>query len=160
MMQEAIQRHGEQGRIAAKRAFAKTLKWFRGQATRYASKELDIPRKALRSRWFMDNAAYTLWLGLNPVAAHLMGNARQTKTGVRASIYNFDGAFLAQMNGKSDLLVMRRIGRRRLPISKEFVDISDKMTIVFNRFKRLAISRFEVIFKQELNYVRNHEKFK
>ncbi len=157
-MKVQIEQHGKQGQIAAKRAFRKTLKWLQGQVITYATKELGILRKSLKQRWFIDLATSTLWIGLNPVAAHRAGKARKTKTGVKVSSYDFEGAFIASMNSNNDLLVMRRVGKHRLPIDKEFVEVDEEITLAFNKFKKLAVARFEVIFKQELNFVRNHEK--
>lgn len=159
-MKLQIEQHGKQGQLAAKRAFRKTLKWLRGQVITYATKELGILRKALNERWFIDLATSTLWMGLNPVAAHRAGKARQTKSGVKVSSYDFDGAFIASMNSGNNLLVMRRVGKRRLPIESEYVEVSEEVTLAFNKYKNLAAARFETIFKQELNFVRNHEKSK
>ncbi len=157
-MKVQIEQHGKQGQLAAKRAFRKTLKWLRGQVITYATKELGILRKALNERWFIDLATTTLWMGLNPVAAHRAGRARQTKTGVKVGSYDFDGAFVGSMNSNKSLLVMSRIGKRRLPIEVEYVEVNEEVSLAFNKYKNLAAARFEIIFKQELNFVRNHEK--
>lgn len=157
MIKDLVAIHGKQGEKAAKRAFRKTLKWLQSQVATYASKELGISRKAFKQRWFTDLASQTLWLGINPVLAHRAGRARQNKAGVKVSDHQFDGAFLAAMS-QGQSLVMRRVGRRRLPIEAEYIEVKDDVTIAFNKFKNLARSRFETVFKQELNYVRNHEK--
>lgn len=159
-MKDLIEAHGKQGRKAAFRAFRKLLKWYRGQVASYATKELGISRKAFKSRWFLDNSNFTLWMGLNPVSAHLVGKAKQNRTGVRVSKYDFDGAFIAKMNYGNSLLVMRRVGKQRLPIEKEFVEVHEEITLIFKRFEALAVKRFETLFTQELNFVRNHEKLK
>lgn len=159
-MKVEIEQHGKQGQLVAKRAFRKTLKWLQGQVITHATKELGILRKALKERWFIDLAMSTLWMGLNPVSAHRIGKAKQTKTGVKVSSYNFDDSFIASMNSGDSLLVMRRIGKRRLPIESEVVEVSEEITLAFNKYKKLAAARFKVIFKQELNFVRNHEKLK
>jgi len=152
-IQEAIKRDLKLGEIAYKRAFKKTLKWFQSQAIKEATTELGVKRSALKGRWFANVLKGSLWVGLNSLPVHRTGKPRQNKKGVRAGGNQYDGAFV--MN---DSLVMIRSTDRRLPIEVVSKEIKDDVQIAIYKLLPLSIARFKELYKQELNYARNHEK--
>lgn len=153
-MKNSIDRNKRIHEKALKRAFNGTLKWMQSQVIKRATKELGIKRSALKGRWFMDASKRSLWFGLDSVSAHRTGKVRKNKKGVRAALDQYDGAFIMDPN-----LIMERVGRARLPIDVVTKEVKEQILEVIDDVKVLAKERFKVLYKKEVNYARNHEKY-
>lgn len=167
-------------RNAWRRTLRKTHVWIKGQVAKAVSKNSKIPQKVLRSRIYFFLKSYDtgkVWLGLNAVEADRLGIARQTRTGVTAGRHQFKSAWIynSKWVGKhktvrirhrdgtienrsyttSDLnsgLVMRRVGKARLPYQRVKYDWADSGESAFRAVAALAEQRLLTILKQEVNY--------
>lgn len=145
---------------AMQRAVRKTHKWLLRQLTIAIAKETLISQKGITPRVFSNFDKKTLkgsvWVGLNPVSATKAGQPRQTKVGVSAGKYRFDGAFVAQF-GSAPENVYRRKGRERMPVIKETIDIKEPGYKVIKRIESQAKHYFNQRLAEELNYALNIE---
>lgn len=165
---------------AWRRALRKTSVWIKGQTAKAVSKGTKIPQKMLRRRVYFFLKSYDtgkVWLGLNAVEAESLGNPRQTKSGVTAGHHRFKSAWIynSRFAGKEKAirirhrdgsvetrnykgsdrnngLVMRRVGKERLPYERVKYDWSDSGEPAFRAVAALAEQRLLTILKQEVNY--------
>jgi hypothetical protein len=116
----------KQAKAALGRALNKMAKWIQTRTVKGLSHELQIMQKIIRRRMRKTtiqktNTGWTinLWYGLNEISLiHL--NARETKRGVTAGKHKRDSAFIAKGQ------VFKRIGKGRLPIEKQTIEIKTK----------------------------------
>ncbi|WGS50846.1 phage tail protein [Paraburkholderia sp. D15] len=139
---------------AWRRTLRKTAAWIKSQTGKEVSKGTLIPQKVIRKRlYFFMRSADTgkVWLGLNPVEAHRLGSVRETKKGIRAGRFTFDGAW-RQTKAKPDGPIYRRTGKSRTPFEVVTVDWSKTGDPAFRRAAQLCEERLMTILKQEVNY--------
>ncbi|ODN41559.1 hypothetical protein [Piscirickettsia litoralis] len=129
-----------------KQALNATTRILKAELKRGLAGELNMPMAVIRRRVPLKNRGSAtekkIWLGLNPVAVSRL-NPKQHRKGVKARRYVFEGAFIAPTKG--GLQVFRRVGRKRLPILKQFVAIEDQSV---PRAKEV-IKKAGFIFNQE-----------
>jgi hypothetical protein len=142
--------------LAAARALRKVAQWLRTHSSREIARELGITQSPIRHRYQIHSRATVrevkLWVGLQPIAVHYLGEPRQNSTGVRVGHRQYDDAFISPMkSGKR--LVWRRKGRERLPIEKVEEDWQAPALTALERWERRAMDRFVELFEQEARYV-------
>jgi len=160
----------KQMEAAEVRALNKTVNWLRSKAVQSVSKEMKVAAKLVRQRIAAFKATRRkrygkVWAGLQPIAAHRLGAAKQTRKGVRAGRHSFDGAFVRTTeNGK--LTVFQRTGepKRRMskgryagkmrePIERVELDLDQQaVTDALDELFGQAQQRFFTVLKQELKY--------
>lgn len=157
------------------RAIRKTVSWLRRQLIKQVASEAGIPQKAIRQRGkaktFAKEQYGVVWLGLNPVGAHLIGKPRQTRRGVRVGRKHFfEGAFLSRIYSDNEKVWRRKFrgpgstsrgrGDGRFPVEVMLIELE---TIGEQEAKALnneARVRFLRTMKQEINFAINVEPFK
>jgi hypothetical protein len=139
---------------AWRRTLRKTAAWIKSQTGKEVSRGTQIPQRAIRQRlYFFMRSADTgkVWLGLNPVEAHRLGSVRETKKGMRAGRFTFDGAW-RQTKAKPDGPIYQRTGKARTPFEVVTVDWSKTGDPAFRRAAKMCEARLMTILKQEVNY--------
>lgn len=153
---EILNRTRRQLDLAAARALRKTAQWLRTHSSREIAKELRIVQSPIRHRYnlYSEAAGNTVkvWVGLQPISVHYLGNPRQTATGVQVGHRNFDDAFLGSMRGGPEM-VFRRKGRERLPLERVTEDWEGPALTILERWEQRAQRRFVELFEQEARYV-------
>ena len=104
-------------RNAWRRALKKSANWVKGQTAKHVSAEMHIAQKLVRQRlyFFLRSADKgKVWLGLNAVEAHRLGNPRQTRRGVSVGRHRFDKAWIyrSARGSKSDARCSAALARR------------------------------------------------
>lgn len=142
--------------LAAARALRKTAQWLRTHSSKEIARELGITQSPIRHRYQIHTRSTSsevkLWVGLQPIAVHYLGNPKQTQTGVRVGHRQYDDAFISPMKS-SQRLVWRRKGRERLPIEKVEEDWQGPAMTALDRWEKRALERFVELFEQEASYV-------
>jgi len=140
---------------AARRAITKTARWMRTQAARDVSGATGIPQKHIRRRLGSyargeEGMARSVWLGTNPIPAHRLGRARQTRRGVTVGRRRYPGAFMPwpEQGGP----VFRREGQSRHPIERVEEQIAEHGEAAMSRLQVRAQHRFTELLSQELRY--------
>lgn len=139
---------------AWRRTLRKTANWVKSQTAKAVSKQTKIPQKLLRQRlYFFLRSRDTgkVWLGLNAIEAHRLGKTRQTRTGVTAGRFRFDGAWMMK-KVSPDGPVYRRKGKGRLPYEQVKYDWSGAGDAAFREAATRAEERLMVVLRQEVNY--------
>lgn len=140
---------------AADRALKKTAQWLRTHSAREIGQVLDIPNGPLKRRFAIyprrGAREVKLWIGINPLDVHYLGDPQQTPSGVKVRRREYRGAFIAPMRS-SGKIVWQRKGRERLPIEKvrQAWD-KDAMTVI-DRWERRATARFIELFEHEARH--------
>lgn len=153
---EILNRAQRQLDLAAARALRKTAQWLRTHSTREIAKTLGIVQSPVRHRYNIYSQASAsqvkVWVGLQPISVHYLGNMRQTKAGVSVGNRSYEDAFIGQMkNGPA--MVWRRKGRERLPLARVTEDWEGPAISVLERWENRAQQRFVELFEQEARYV-------
>ena len=139
---------------AWRRTLRKTANWVKSQTAKAVSRETRIPQKLLRHRlYFFLRSRDTgkVWLGLNAFKASQLGKIRQTRNGVTAGRFRFDGAWIMRKvapNGP----VYRRMGKGRTPYEKVKFDWSGPGEAAFREAASRVEERVQTILRQEINY--------
>lgn len=139
---------------AWRRTLRKTANWIKVQTAKAVSKGTQIPQKVLKQRIYFflrSKDSGKVWLGLNPIEAERLGTVRQTRKGVRAGRFMFEGAWLMGKiapNGP----VYQRVGKERLPYNRVTFDWSGEGDKAFRNVAQLVGDRLMVILRQEVNY--------
>ena len=139
---------------AWRRTLRKTSNWVKSQTAKAVSKETRIPQKLLRQRlYFFLRSRDTgkVWLGLNAIEAHRLGKTRQTRKGVTAGRFRFDGAWMMK-KAAPDGPVYRRVDKDRLPYEQVTHDWSASGEAAFKEAAARAEERLMVVLRQEVNY--------
>lgn len=120
---------------AMRSTYSKMARWLRTQSVRGLSDKLKIQQKILRSRirtYRMQNGIRggnveaKVWYGINDIAFARL-NPRETATGVKAmGGRSEDGAFIAKMYGRRQ--VLKRIGKQRVPLRIVYAEIANEAT--------------------------------
>lgn len=142
--------------LASDRALRKTAKWLRTHSAREIGRELRIVQRPIRSRFHVypirGQQETKLWIGLEPLSVHYLGDPRQTPEGVKVGRRDYPHAFVDPMKSSSPM-VWRRKGRERLPVEKVTLGIEDVAMPAIERWERRATARFIEIFEQEARHV-------
>lgn len=142
--------------LAAARALRKTGQWLRTHSSREIAKELGIVQSPVRHRYnvYSETAgnAVKVWVGLNPISVHYLGDPKQTAEGVSVGRRVYDEAFIGQAK-QGPVMVWRRKGRERLPIVRVTEDWEGPALTVLERWEQRAQRRFVELFEQEARYV-------
>lgn len=158
------------------RALNKTARWVKTQVVRETSQAAKIAGKIVRDRIRILRASKRrafakVWYGLNPIPARLLGNVRQTKSGVRAGRHSFPGAFVTGFkSGRTGVYQRAQPGRRwsagrshqakpNLPLKESELKLdSEEVQRAIHRTYTRAGERFVTLLRQELNYIINVAK--
>lgn len=139
---------------AWRRTLRKTANWVKSQTAKAVSKETRIPQKLLRQRlYFFLRSRNTgkVWLGLNAIEAHRLGNPKQTRRGVTVGRHRFEGAWMMS-KAAPDGPVYRRKGKDRMPYEMVKKDWSGQGEAAFRSAAMKAEERLMVVLRQEVNY--------
>lgn len=139
---------------AWRRTLRKTVKWVQTQTAKIVSKATNIPQKLLRQRLYFflrSRDSGKVWLGLNAIEAERLGKVRQTRRGVTAGRFRFEGAWLMKKVAP-DGPVYRRKGRGRMPYERVKFDWSGHGDAAFREAAAKVEARLLVILRQEVNY--------
>ena len=139
---------------AWRRTLRKTSNWIKSQTAKAVSKETKIPQKLLRRRlYFFLRSRDTgkVWLGLNAIEAHRLGNPRQTRRGVTVGRHRFEGAWMMKKAAPVGP-VYRRKGKGRMPYEMVKQDWSGQGEAAFRDAAMRAEERLMVVLRQEVNY--------
>jgi hypothetical protein len=154
----------EQARKALNSTMGKMAAWLRTRAVRGLSDKLKLQQKILRARLrtyrisgSLSNVATDgstkVWLGLNDISLARL-KPRETAKGVTAMGGRFvEGAFIAKLYGKPQ--VLKRVGKSRAPLEVQKAKISDEgMDYIENDLVAAAAfdRRFLEIFERELKW--------
>lgn len=142
--------------LAAARALRKTANWLRTHSSREIARELGIAQSPVRHRYNVYSQSTAsevkLWVGLQPLSVHYLGNPKQTDTGVSVGHREYADAFIAPMKTRYPL-VFRRKGRERLPVEKVTEDWEHEGMTSLERWEKRAMNRFVELFEQESRHV-------
>jgi len=148
----------EKASLAAVRALNKTAFWLRTHAGSDISKEIHLPKKLVMERLKVIKAIRTklqaaVTAKLYGVQANKVGTMRQNKTGSKVGSYEFPGAFIATMpSGHTSIYKRKR--QARLPIQEMTVPLEPMASEIIEHYlDRKVMQRFEVVFRQELNFL-------
>ncbi|MGO0305011.1 hypothetical protein ACTL6P_00110 [Endozoicomonas acroporae] len=169
---------------AIQRTLSKLSRWAERQVLRDMSRRIKVSQKRLKELNRIKvrlNKSYgrkerylTIWIGINEVGAHRLGNPRQTHRGVRVGSHSFwENSFLMQpVNASRELIFERkdnwqhryqkskRSGRwmwMGLPLEKKTVRIDREAETSLAKISPLLVNRFTDLLHQELNYAFNIE---
>lgn len=142
--------------LAAARALRKTAQWLRTHSSREIARELGITQSPIRHRYnvYSQSSAkeVKLWVGLQPISVHWLGDPRQNAAGVAVGHRQYDDAFISPMKS-SYKLVFRRKGRERLPVERVTEEWADEGVSALERWEKRAMNRFVELFEQEASHV-------
>lgn len=148
----------KQVQAAMRSTYNKMARWLRTQSVRGLSKRLRIQQSILRSRLRTyrmqngvggDGAGAKVWYGLNPIPFMRL-KPRETSKGVRAAGGRFEeGAFIARMHGREQ--VLKRVGKSRLPLRIVYADIQDD-AVVYIEDNLVGTSAFDAQFYKFLEH--------
>lgn len=163
---------------AQRRAINKTLRWLRTHVARAVSQEEKIAVRAVRERIRLKPAKGSaskgeMWFGINPLPARLLGQPRQTATGVSVRGRNYRGAFYKQVHGDTPDIWIRRSSKHfnaddypdmgsgsgnlddslkgRFPLVKAKTNL-DSARRHFQHWVTEADARLLELLRQEVNY--------
>ncbi|WP_257296006.1 hypothetical protein [Endozoicomonas sp. YOMI1] len=174
----------EKAEQAIQRALSKLSRWAERQVLRDMSRRMKVSQKRLKELNRIKvrlNKSYgrkerylTIWVGINEVGVHRLGNPRQTRRGDRVGSHSFwENSFLMQpVNASRELIFERkdnwqhryqqskRSGRwmwMGLPLEKKTVRIDREAETSLAKISPLLVNRFTELLHQELNYAFNIE---
>ena len=153
----------EKARLAALRALNKTAFWLRTHAGSDISKELRLPKKLVMERLKVIKAMRTklqavVTAKLYGIQANKIGTMRQNKTGAKVGAYEFPGAFIATMPKTGHTSIYKRKQQARLPIQEMTIPLEPMSSEIIEHYlDRQVMQRFEVVFRQELNFIMQHK---
>jgi hypothetical protein len=138
--------------IAAARATRRTGQWLSSHSSREIARELRIRQSPVRHRYNLYTSAkgkeVKIWVGLEPIAVHYLGNPKETATGVSVGHRQYDDAFIANSRGGKQLVWIRK-GRQRLPIKVVTEDWEGPAMNVLERWEKRAMAQFAEFFEEE-----------
>lgn len=144
---------------AKTRAISKLRRWLQTQLSREFAAVAGIRQKAIKSRFkhHIHREGKTLWaniwIGVNPIDAHLLGKPRQTRRmkGTRVHQHFFDKAFFVNVFG-DEPKVWKRKDKRRFPVIKVQLPIAEEMEQLLEKYERPAELKLAEIFEHELKF--------
>ncbi|TKC83838.1 phage tail protein [Trinickia terrae] len=139
---------------AWRRTLRKTSAWIKSQTAKEVGAATKIPQKVIRHRiYFFLRSSDTgkVWLGLNPIEAHRLGNATRTRKGMRVGRQSFEGAWRqSKRNPRGP--IYERVGKERMPYRLVTVAWQQAGDPAFRRAAKACEARLMVILRQEVNY--------
>lgn len=146
------------GEKACQQAWRRTLKksarWMIHQSAKAISQQVLIPQKVVKKRlYFFSKSTVSgkVWLGLNPIEAHLLGRPKQTRTGVSVGRHRFPGAWLMRYRAPNGP-VFQRLSPKSAIYRKVTVEWSSIGQSAFTTTARQLRSRLLTLLSQEVNY--------
>ncbi|AOL04147.1 phage tail protein [Burkholderia contaminans] len=139
---------------AWRRTLRKTAQWIKSQTAKEVGGATKIPQKVIRRRiFFFLRSADTgkVWLGLNPIEAHRLGNAAKTRKGMRVGRQSFEGAW-RQTKLKPGGPIYERVGKERIPYRMVTVQWQQTGDPAFRRAAKACEDRLMTVLRQEVNY--------
>jgi len=144
----------------------KVRAWALTQLARELAAKADITQRSLKRRVYQgltrtgQTVTATIWIGLRPIAADLVGNPKKLPTGVRVRSHIFHGAFIAAIfSGDTAKVYMRKFraaggGKRvgRFPVVRMTIPIAEQMEEILPKYEGPAARKFEEIFEHELKF--------
>jgi hypothetical protein len=154
----------QQIKLAYRRSMGKTIRWLSTRITRELGKKFDLPQRVfqVRAKRSFDNDMGSLWIGMNPIAANYLGQARQTKKGVSVRSHRFNGAFIAKM--KNGHVGVFQRGARSIKNGKVYYPLetvkakmtsgtSEEIDVNIRDYEARAADYFKRTFEHELTYI-------
>lgn len=140
---------------ATYRAINKTVRSLEVLVAREVGSDVGIAARFIRERMMSERANLRKLRGalrerVASMPAHIFGSL-QTESGVRASKYFFKSAFHARLGGRGER-VYRRLGPRRYPVKKVYVEIEGASRAVFDRIMPRVWEVFTKNFDHELRF--------
>lgn len=151
---------------ALSRSGRKLSRWVSTQVARASAKQYgfkvgDFKRNRIIVSWRgTTNRSTYIWIGANPVQAHLVGDPKHERDygGVFVKDYFFKGAFIWRPGSETDK-VFRRVPKKgqtkmskRLPIAIQSVEINKGVEENTRRLMSRAKKRYQTILSQEINF--------
>lgn len=150
----------KQAEHALRSTLGKMAKWVKTRSIRGLAQDLSVPGrvvrrrvKILKAKRLSDGSEITIWYGQNPAAMIYLG-ARKTGSGVTAGSRRVDGAFIARGKG-GDKQVFKRVGKSRLPLKRQEVEIKPTSDAYLERdfIDAAAFSQqFYKVFEHEMQW--------
>ena len=150
---------------AERRALRELSKWAQRQVLRAAAQEIGVSQKALKAaarfKSRLDTHGISIWIGTNPLKAHLLGTVRWTRRmlGAKAGRRQFPGAWSWGEGSKTGKAIMRRTGKfgfggkwYREQIAIVTVPVHEAMARRLDGMGPEIAERFDTLFRQQLNY--------
>lgn len=176
----AIDLESKKGRKARSRALRKWSRWARSQTLKALSKDLGVTQKGLKPRVRISviskQGMAELWIGLNPLPAHLAGKPKHTPQyrGTFVKGYYFEGAFVANADNSTDKVWRRKFRgpgstsqgpqqkhlRGRFPLELQKISVEEVTLAAILSIEAKAPQRLRDIFAEELNFAFNVEPHK
>lgn len=142
----------KQVEAAARRVIRKAGRWVQTQVSREASRELRITQRLLRGRLRQyarqSGLQQKVWVGLRGMPAERLGAVVRSGRGVRAGRHFFEGGFQSRGRGA----VLARVGRRRLPLERQVLDIARAGAQALEHAGDGVERRLAELMRQELRY--------
>lgn len=142
--------------LAAARAVRRTGRWLSSHSSREIAKELRIRQTPVRKRYSLYTQArgneVKVWVGLDPIAVHYLGQPKENGSGVSVAHRQYDDAFIAANKAGKELVFIRK-GRQRLPIKVVTEDWEGPALSVLERWEKRAMERFIELFEEEARNV-------
>ena len=142
--------------LAGARATLRAGRWLSQHSSREIAKELRIRQSPVRHRYQLHTRAkgkeVKIWVGLEPIAVHYLGEPKETASGVSVGHRKYDDAFIADNRGGKQLVWIRK-GRQRLPIKVVTEDWEGPAQSVLERWEKRAMERFVEFFEEEARNV-------
>lgn len=139
---------------AWRRTLKKSSRWIATQTAKAISQQTKIPQKLIKKRlYFFPKSASSgkVWLGLNPLPAHHLGQPKQTRTGVSVGRYHFAGAWLMRYRAPNGP-VFRRLTPKSARYGTVTVAWSSAGEAAFTAVARQLRPRLLTVLAQEVNY--------
>ena len=150
---------------AQRRALKKLATWLKRQVLRAAAAASGIAQKwfqtAMRYYVTVTDTGLSVWIGTSEIKAHRLGRVIWTRAmrGTRVGRRQFPNtwSWVGKPDAKTSPAVMSRRGDTRLPLDVERVAIHQQVLERLQGVQAEAITRFERLLIQELNYALHHE---
>lgn len=157
-IQALVDTTSKQLAVAVHRAMIKAATWLKTHSIRELGAELGVKQEPLKQRFNIypkkSAGEVRLWIGLEPIGVHRLGNPKVSREGVRVNSKEYEDAFIAPMKSKH-ALVFRRRGKERLPIDLVDEDIDKQAVEVIERWERRLMTRFKEILEHEAGAIAN-----
>ncbi len=141
------------------RAVSKLRRWMETQLARELATAVGVRQKSIKPRFkhHVRREGRTIWaniwIGTNPLDAHLIGKPKQNRKmkGTRVYQHFFDKAFFVNVFGDQPK-VWRRKDNRRFPVIKVQLPIAAELEEVLPKYEGPAAEKLAEIFEHELKF--------